>query len=170
MLIRLISKRCRSSFGPIRTTWHQPGWWCVTAGSDCRAQNSSHWRSRTSTFRAGKSQSAELLCKAPKVLSRAREIDVLEPAVDPLRQILTDAQHAPSAKLEVTHLDNLTIGKEKVCLLFATQGQTCPGASPRWIDDSKNTLKERASDTAGYIKAGIRSLAGRCLTLQSPNG
>lgn len=56
--------------------------------------------------------------KAPKIRSRAREIDLLEPAVDLLRQILDDAQHAPLVEIEVTRLDNLTIVVEQVYLLF----------------------------------------------------
>jgi len=76
--------------------------------------------------------------KAPKVLSRAREIDVLEPAVDLLRQILTDAQHAPLEEIEVTHLDNLTIGKEQVRLLFRNPRTDMPwsqSALDRWFKE-----------------------------------
>jgi len=39
LLILSISTRCRSSFGPTRKTWHQPGWWSVTVGSGCRARS-----------------------------------------------------------------------------------------------------------------------------------
>lgn len=80
--------------------------------------------------------------KAPKVLSRAREIDVLEPAVDLLCQILIDAQHAPIEEIEVTHLDNLTIGKEQVRLLFRnprTDMPWSPSALDRWF--KKHTAK-----------------------------
>jgi len=88
--------------------------------------------------------------KAPKVLSRAREIDVLEPAVDLLRQILTDAQHAPLEEIEVTHLDNLTIGKKQVRLLFRN-----PRTGMPWSQSALDRWFKKHTEKAGVRYRGI---------------
>lgn len=101
--------------------------------------------------------------KAPKVLSRAREIDVLEPAVDLLCQILTDAQHAPLEEIEVTHLDNLTIGKEQVRLLFRNPRTGMPwsqSALDRWF----KTHTEKAGVRYRGVNQSRHTFASRALS------
>lgn len=56
--------------------------------------------------------------KVPKERSRLRTVELITPALELLRQILTDAATYPTTTLEVTQRDNISSKKECVTLLF----------------------------------------------------
>lgn len=74
--------------------------------------------------------------KVPKEQTRTREIDLLEPAAELLREILADRGDTQSKKIEVTCLDNLTIKNESIRFLFHnpnTGEPWSPSALDRWF-------------------------------------
>lgn len=88
--------------------------------------------------------------KAPKVQSREREIDLLEPAVDLLHQILEDSRHAPSVEITVTRLDNLSIATEHVRLLFNN-----PKTGKHWSQSALDRWFKTHTAKAGVRYRGI---------------
>lgn len=74
--------------------------------------------------------------KAPKVKARRREIDLLEPAIELLEEILADTQHHCMQSLDITCLDNLSLRYETVRLLFTNPNTVKPwsqSALDRWF-------------------------------------
>lgn len=74
--------------------------------------------------------------KVPKEQTRTREIDLLEPAAELLREILADMGDTQSKEIEVTGLDNLTIKNESIRFLFRnpnTGEPWSPSALDRWF-------------------------------------
>lgn len=75
--------------------------------------------------------------KAPKVLARQREIDLLAPAIELLEEILADTEHHRMQSLEITRLDNLSVRYETVRLLFTNPKTGKPwsqSALDRWFN------------------------------------
>ena len=74
--------------------------------------------------------------KCPKVKARQREIDLLDPAIELLEEILEDHQHHYKQSLEITALDNLSQRQETVHLLFTNPHTGKPwsqSALDRWL-------------------------------------
>lgn len=56
--------------------------------------------------------------KVPKERSRLRTVELIDPALELMRQILADASKAPSVEIKVIQRDNITSKKQKVRFLF----------------------------------------------------
>lgn len=56
--------------------------------------------------------------KVPKERSRLRTVELIDPALELMREILADALQAPSAEIKVIQRDNITSKKQKVRFLF----------------------------------------------------
>lgn len=64
--------------------------------------------------------------KVPKERSRIRFVELITPAMDYLRQCLTDAESYQASTLEVIQRDNITKKKEQVTLLFRNSTNDLP--------------------------------------------
>lgn len=84
--------------------------------------------------------------KSPKELSRTREIDLLEPAIKLLREILADTASHSVQDLEITCLDNLSLRNETVHLLF-----TNPKTGQPWSQTALDRWFK-----AHALKVGVR--------------
>lgn len=88
--------------------------------------------------------------KAPKVKTRTREIDLLEPAAELLHEILADMGDVQPEKIEVTSLDNLSIKNESVRLLFRN-----PNTGEPWSASALDRWFKAHSQKAGVRYRGI---------------
>lgn len=84
--------------------------------------------------------------KVPKERARARSVELIDPAIDLLRIILTDAEHATLETITVIQRDNVSTKNERVRFLFRT-----PSDGVAWT--GKNLSKWF---TGHLVKAGVR--------------
>lgn len=74
--------------------------------------------------------------KAPKEKSRRREIDIVDPALELMAEVVKHTEGLMPTEIEITGLDNLTVSKESVRMLFLnpTTGKPwSPSALDRWF-------------------------------------
>ena len=56
--------------------------------------------------------------KVPKERSRLRTVELIDPALELMREILADASQAPSVEIKVIQRDNITSKKQRIRFLF----------------------------------------------------
>ena len=105
--------------------------------------------------------------KAPKVKARRREIDLLEPAIELLEEILTETQHHSMQSLDITCLDNLSLRHETVNLLF-----TNPHTGKPWSQSALDRWFKAHTETVGVRYRGLNqcrhTFASRALSHFAP--
>lgn len=87
-----------------------------------------------------KAQRAPSLCpgklQGTKEKSRRREIDIVDPALELMAEVVKHTEGLMPTEIEITGLDNLTVSKESLRLLFLnpTTGKPwSPSALDRWF-------------------------------------
>lgn len=105
--------------------------------------------------------------KAPKVKARRREIDLLEPAIELLEEILADTQHHCMQSLDITCLDNLSLRHETVHLLF-----TNPHTGKPWSQSALDRWFKTHTEAVGVRYRGLNqcrhTFASRALSHFAP--
>jgi integrase len=105
--------------------------------------------------------------KAPKEKSRTREIDLVEPAIELLREILADIGDVQPEEIEVTGLDNLTVKNESVRLLFRN-----PNTAQPWSASALDRWFKSHCEIAGVRHRGVNqcrhTFASRALSRYLP--
>lgn len=105
--------------------------------------------------------------KAPKEKTRTREIDLVEPAIELLREILADIGDVQPEDIEVTGLDNLTVKNESVRLLFRN-----PNTAQPWSASALDRWFKSHCEIAGVRHRGVNqcrhTFASRALSRYLP--
>nr|WP_256836993.1 DUF3596 domain-containing protein [Pseudomonas oleovorans] len=105
--------------------------------------------------------------KAPKVLARQREIDLLAPAIELLEEILADTARHCMQPLEITRLDNLSVRYETVRLLF-----TNPNTGKPWSQSALDRWFKAHTKAVGVRYRGLNqcrhTFASRALSKFAP--
>lgn len=105
--------------------------------------------------------------KSPKEKTRAREIDLLQPAIELMREILLGMADTLAEEIEVTALDNLSISTESVRLLFRN-----PNTSGPWSQSALDRWFKAHTKKAGVRYRGINqcrhTFASRALSHYAP--
>lgn len=108
--------------------------------------------------------------KVPKERSRIRIVELIDPALDLMREIVAAARTAPAVEIKVMQRDNITAKKQKVRFLFRNSrsallwnGKTLS----KWFTAH---LKRSESGTAAPTNAATRSQARCYLAMCLLNG
>ncbi len=105
--------------------------------------------------------------KSPKVKARQREIDLLDPAIELLEEILDDHEHHYKQSLEITALDNLSLRQETVHLLF-----TNPHTGKPWSQSALDRWFKAHTKAVGVRYRGLNqcrhTFASRALSNFAP--
>lgn len=99
--------------------------------------------------------------KVPKERSRLRTVELIDPALELMREILADASQATSVEIKVIQRDNITSKKQRIRFLFrsSTSGLLWNGKTlSNWFTSH---LKKQRSGTVELISVDTR-LRAKC--------